>query len=211
VTVYLVRHGEDLAASAGRFGDEGLSPRGEAQARALARRLAPIPLRGCLVSPLLRARETARILLDRRDVSVEVVDPLAEGSAGQLEGLPRAEAKRRFPADFRLGAGLVARIAATGRTAPGGESRDAFLARARAASERIERELPREGDLLVVAHGGLLNYLLQILLGAELRDEVPFGFENCAVAALIHHGEDEGHGPFPSVRFGLPLLDDGAP
>ncbi len=61
-------------------------------------------------------------------------------------------------------------IAASGRTAPGGETRDAFLARARRASERVARELHADTPLLLVSHGGLLNYLLQILLGVPLRD-----------------------------------------
>ena len=58
--------------------------------------------------------------------------------------------------------------------------------------------------MLVVAHGGLLNYLLQILLRMPIRDEVPFGFEHCGVVRLLHYREEPGFGPFPMVRFGAP-------
>jgi broad specificity phosphatase PhoE len=116
--VYLVRHAEDRGASELRFGDEGLSERGVEQARALAVALGRLPFRRCLVSPLLRARETARWLLEGREISMEIIPSLAEGSAGELAGLSVAEARERFPQALDAGRSVVARIAATGHTAP---------------------------------------------------------------------------------------------
>ena len=208
MAVYLVRHGEDRASAQGRFGDEGLSELGVAQTRALAGRLAPIPFRACWVSPLKRAGETARILLQGRTIESELCPEIAEGSAGDLVGLTRGQAIERYPEFFRVGRGVVERLAASGFTAPGGESSEAFLARARAAGERIEAELEIGGDpLLVVSHGGLLNYMLQILLGVPLRDEVPFGFESAGVAALVRRQGPPGYGPFLSFRVGVDGID----
>ena len=209
MAVYLVRHAEDLASCERRLGDAGLSPRGRRQARTLAAKLAKIEFRACLVSPLRRAGETARLLLEGRGVPLEVDPNLAEGSLGELEGMDREEAQARYPADFRLGSGVVERIAASGRSAPGGETREGFLERARAASLRIERELARDGNLLVVSHGGLLNYLLQILLRMPLRDEVPFGFEHSGVVALAQWGGASGDVPRVSLRFGPHGADRG--
>jgi probable phosphoglycerate mutase len=209
VAVYLVRHAEDLAHREGRLGDEDLSSEGRRQARALGARLSKVELRACLVSPLRRAGETARLVLEGREVPLEVDPNLAEGALGELEGLDRDDAGRRYPEDFRLGQGVVERIAATGRTAPGGESRDAFLARARAASQRVEQELASQGNVLVIAHGGLLNYLLQILLQIPLRDQVPFGFEHSGLVALRRAGTASAYGPFVSLRFGLQGADQG--
>ncbi len=209
MAVYLVRHAEDLACCERRLGDTGLSPRGRRQARALAARLAKIEFRACLVSPLCRAGETARLLLEGRHVPLEVEPNLAEGSLGELEGMDREEAQRRYPVDFRLGSGVVERIAASGRSAPGGETREGFLERARAASLRIERELGRDGNLLVISHGGLLNYLLQILLRMPLRDEVTFGFEHSGVVALAHWGRASGDVPRVSLHFGSQGVDQG--
>lgn len=207
MAVYLVRHGEDRAAVEGRFGDEGLSERGIAQVRGLAERLAPIPFRGCLVSPLKRAGETARILVEGRSIEPELCPDLAEGSVGDLEGLTKELARERYPEFFRVGRGVVERLAVSASTAPGGESRDEFLGRARAAGARISAELETEGDpLLVVSHGGLLNYMLQMLLGLPLRDEVPFGFENAGVAALVRRGAAD-YGPFLSFRVGVDGID----
>ncbi len=205
--VFLARHGEPAGARERRFEDGGLSEPGRAQARALGRALADVPLRLCLVSPLDRALETARIALGGRGVPLEVCDDFAEGSLGELRGLRRDQAEQRFPEDLRLGHTVVARIAASGRTAPGGEAREEFLARARRACARVEHEL-RGGTApaLVVSHGGLLNYLLQLLLGLPLRDQAPFGFRFCGVVRVVSYVESgpggaPGIGPFPMLDF----------
>jgi len=211
MSVWLVRHAQDLGASEGRFGDLGLSDPGRRQARELGERLAKLPFRACLMSPLRRAGETTHLLLAGREVPVEVDPDLAEGSLGALTGLSREQARLRHPADFRLGDGVIERIAASGRTAPGGETRDAFLARAQRASERVARELHADTPLLLVSHGGLLNYLLQILLGVPLRDEVPFAFEHAGVAVLRPKGGGAQRAPHVSLHFGVQGADQPNP
>ena len=79
MAVLLVRHAEDRAAAERRFGDEGLTAEGIGQARALARSFAGVSLRGCWVSPLARARQTAEIVLEGRELPVEISPSLAEG------------------------------------------------------------------------------------------------------------------------------------
>ncbi len=209
MAVYLVRHAEDRAAAELRFGDERLTERGVEEARALARGFAGISLRGCLVSPLVRAVETAEYLLEARDVPVEITPNLAEGETGDLSGLSFAAAARRYPRDFKRGRTVVARLAASGRTALGGESRAQFVARADEVRKRLEQEIRAEGDpLLVVSHGGLLSYALQHLLGVPIRDEVPFGFDHCGVLRLVDHHEPPAFGGFPMLRF-VPLAGRG--
>jgi broad specificity phosphatase PhoE len=206
--IVLVRHGEDRARSECRFADTGLSERGRAQARALAPALAGIDFAHCVCSPLQRARETADLLLAGRPVDVRVDADLAEGSLGDLDGLDREAARARFPEDFRLGESIVARIAASARTAPGGESRDAFIARARRIGARMRAWLEQSAPVLVVGHGGLFSYALQDLVGMPLRDSVPFGFDHCGVLRVLSYAEVPGFGPFPMLRFssGLGML-----
>ena len=200
--VYLVRHGEDRAAAEDRFGDLGLSQRGRDQALALARRLAHVPFRLAIASPLERAGETARVLLRERAVPLEIVPCFAEGSIGALDGMTRAAARASYPQVFQRGEGLLDRLGASGWTAPDGESRDAFVERAREAARRVEAELGRGGPVLVVSHGGLLNYLLQVLLADEPRDELPFGFEHCAAVVLQRQRVGSGR-DYTGLRFGL--------
>ncbi|MFQ5697459.1 MAG: histidine phosphatase family protein [Myxococcota bacterium] len=201
--VWLVRHAENLAAAEGRFGDGGLSPRGREQARRLGEALGGRSLRACFCSPLRRARETAEIALQGRSVEIRIWPELAEGSVGDLEGLSYREGIARHPKDFRLGRSLVPRLAASGRTAPGGESRDAFVARAVRAAERIREQLASapSGLAWVVSHGGILNYLLQQLLDRPVQDRVPFGFDHCGVVRVISYRESPAFGPAPMLRF----------
>jgi probable phosphoglycerate mutase len=202
VEIYLVRHAEDRARAAERFGDEGLSERGREQAGKLGRVLSDVPFQLCYCSTLLRARETAEVALEGRDVPIEFRSDFAEGSVGSLEGLSFADARSRYPEDFRLGRSVVARLAACGRTATGGEERSAFLARVDRAFDLVQALLAdeREAPALVVSHGGLLNYLLQRLLSMSVRDEVPFGFDYCAGLHLCSYREDPGFGPFTMLR-----------
>lgn len=62
--LYLVRHGEHLDAEHG-LQDGPLSPRGRRQAELLADRLSGVPLDAVWHSPLERAAETARAVVDR--------------------------------------------------------------------------------------------------------------------------------------------------
>jgi len=204
VAIYLVRHGEDLAAANERFGNEGLSSKGQEQARSAGKQLASVEFSRCLVSPLERARETASLIIGERLISQQVEAVLAEGSAGELAGVSIAEARERYPRYFQRGDGLLARIASSGMTAPGGESRDEFLARAAEASELIRKSLDQDENLLVVAHGGLLNYGLQHMLGIPPRDDVPFGFDNCGVVRLLSWTGCSGLGVSPRLRFSSP-------
>jgi probable phosphoglycerate mutase len=205
--IYLVRHAEDAAAAAQRFGDEGLTQRGEAQARAAARSLRAISFDRAFCSPLRRARETAELLLQRRSVPLEIEPDLAEGSAGALLGMGLEEARGLYPRDFCCGHTIVARLRATGRTAPDGESREEFLSRARRVAERWRHALAEPaGALLIISHGGLLNFALQELLGIPVRDEVPFGFDHAGVARLMPWPEAPEGELSVMIRFGVPQL-----
>src|SRR5262245_38024975 len=166
VEVVLVRHGAVELEGARRLADPPLSELGRQQARALAQRLASERFDACYASPLIRAIETARILVAGRGLEPEIHACLAEGSYGALDGLSPEEARRRHPDHYRLGGTVLPRLAATGETAPGGETRAAFLARARAACELVrEAVLAPEKRVLVVSHGGLLCWLVTLLLG----------------------------------------------
>jgi len=145
--------------------------------------------------------------VEHRELEIRIDPDLAEGSVGDLAGLSLEEAARTHPADFAHGHSVVARLAASGRTAPGGEPLSVFVARAARAARRVRDELAAGGGVLVVSHGGLLNYLLQLLLEMEPRESVPFGFDHCGALRLLAYREPPGFGPFPMLRFGPPLLD----
>ena len=56
----------------------------------------------------------------------------------------------------------------------------------------------------MVSHGGLLAFLIALLLGHEPRDEAIYGFDNCAFARLEAYREAPAYGPFAMLRFTSP-------
>ena len=89
-TVLLVRHGRTTANDAGVLAGwtEGVSldETGQAQVRALAGRLAPVPLAAVVTSPLQRCQETTTWLLEGREVPVHPDDRLGEVRYGEWSG-----------------------------------------------------------------------------------------------------------------------------
>jgi len=145
--VVLCRHAEsETAARRLVGGDAPLTEAGRAQARELGRALASSPFDLCLTSAAARARETAALVLEGREVPSEVVAALGDVGFGEFAGRPldeyRAWIESRAP-DERP---------------PGGESRVETLARfCRAYREVLARP---ERHVLVVAHGLTLSALL---------------------------------------------------
>ena len=99
--VYLARHGETIWSLAGRhtgLTDLPLTERGEANARALGRRLAGLSFDRVFVSPLLRARRTCELA---GFAGAEVDPDLVEWNYGQYEGKTSAEIEKSRP-DWKL-------------------------------------------------------------------------------------------------------------
>ena len=87
--VYFMRHGATDWNERGRIqgqADVPLNGRGKAQARQAARFLASLPLDEAYCSPLIRARETAQIVLQSRRCPVFADERLKEISYGAGEG-----------------------------------------------------------------------------------------------------------------------------
>jgi broad specificity phosphatase PhoE len=125
----------------------GLTARGREQARRLGEQLRPQPLDLCVTSEFRRARETADIALEGRQVPREVDARLNDPLIGRYEGLGID--------DYRAWAsGSPSSAAPEG----GGESRLAIVDRyARACRDLVAR--PEEA-ILVVCHSLPVSYLL---------------------------------------------------
>jgi broad specificity phosphatase PhoE len=161
MTVFLVRHGHKAA---GDFpdprlpmNDQPLSGLGRRQARRLARWLRGRGITAIGVSGYQRTGETARPLARRLRIE-PVRDPrLNEIDIGLLDGLGDEEVKVRFPDAWR---------ASEERSAdfrwPGGETGTEALARI--AGYMREQE-DRAGNLLVVAHDGIIRLFVCHVLG----------------------------------------------
>lgn len=166
----LLRHGATAGNLAhryvGRRTDEALSDQGIDQCRRLG---ACQGLGHVYVSPLARARETARLCFPF--ARAVVVEDLAEMDFGIFEG--RCAAEMEGLAAYRS----WVEGSCLGRC-PEGESYAEFAARTTAAlADILMHEVAREAPfVVVVAHGGTVMAALDGLATAANRKESPFGW-----------------------------------
>jgi broad specificity phosphatase PhoE len=173
-TLILVRHGETAGESSIRYhgrNDVPLSDLGRAQMRAA--RAAINENHGGLTfdrvfsSPLVRATEGARILVDTP--APIALKEFAEVHFGDFEGLTREEISARFPDEYvRWRADPLS----PAYTYPGGESRAAFTARVERGvvlmlSQWTPERAPGATRALVVAHRGVIRTIVKTLTGAD--------------------------------------------
>lgn len=153
--VLLVRHGDTEWSRSGQHTsrtDLPLLPDGEAAAEALGRRLRQYDFALVLASPLMRARETAR--LAGLDAKIEITDDLRELGYGEYEGRTTADIRVERPGWSVWTDG-----------SPGGES----LEEAAARSDRvIARAQAAGGNVALFAHGHILR-----IIGARWLDLPP--------------------------------------
>ena len=232
--LWIARHGQsagnvarDAAEAAGlalidiqfRDIDTPLSPLGMEQSRALGRWFAQLPAdqrpQVVLCSPYVRARDTARLLLEQaglavgKDVRLRQDERLREKEFGVLDRLTRFGIKQKFP-DLDHQRGHVGKFYFR---PPGGESWCDVILRLRSLTEMITREHARE-RVLVVAHQVIVNcmrYLLENLdeaqiLAIDKMGDVP----NCALTSYRHDPQADALA-LDLVNFLAPLEQAGAP
>jgi broad specificity phosphatase PhoE len=232
--LWVARHGQsagnvarDAAEAAGRSLidiefrdiDTPLSPLGVEQSQALGRWFAQLSPQErpqvVLCSPYVRARDTARLVLEQagmkpgEHVRLRVDERLREKEFGVLDRLTRFGIKEKFP-DLDHQRGHVGKFYFR---PPGGESWCDVILRLRSLTEMVTREHANE-RVLVVAHQVIVNcmrYLLENLdeaqiLAIDKMGDVP----NCAITS--YRREPAAGGLVPDlVNFIAPLLESGAP
>ncbi len=166
-TLLLIRHGQTRANAdgvlAGRTPGVPLDERGRSQAEQLAERLAEVPLRAVVHSPLERCAQTAAILVANRGSGPQPVpDPrLLECDYGAWTGGRLADLAHeplwatimRTPSAVRF---------------PGGERMAGMAARAVACAEQWGRGGGASDHVALVTHGDVVKAILSHALGQRL-------------------------------------------
>jgi broad specificity phosphatase PhoE len=158
--------------------DPPLSDRGLAQAQEVAERFLGHRLEGLYTSDLVRARQTAERI--GAAAGLEPVDEpgLREIALGAWEGKTREELIEEYP-------DLWARWSQEPDwdIVPGGEGAQPFARRVDAALERIRERHPH-GDVVCVAHGGVIQVAILGVVGRASRGIFPFLIENCSLTVI---------------------------
>ncbi|HLL37459.1 MAG TPA: histidine phosphatase family protein [Streptomyces sp.] len=181
----LVRHGETEWSRSGRhtgLTDVPLTERGRQEARHLVPLLRSHRIGAAFVSPLLRARETAR-LIGLPDARVDA--DLREWDYGGYEGVTTADIQRERPGWFLFRDGVAPGPPERPGETPGqvGERADRMLAKAEAA------RADTEGCVVLVAHGHFLRVLTARWLGLPAADGALF---QLATGTLCRLGTEHG-------------------
>ncbi|MEU0542402.1 histidine phosphatase family protein [Nocardia sp. NPDC005978] len=172
----LVRHAQPLRVQ-GVSGpaDPDLTEIGVEQAGRVPAALAQHRIARVVSSPQLRARQTARPTAEKAGLDVEILDGLAEYDRELPVYIPIEDAQQDFREVYdRIKAGFL----------PEQIDGDAFVARVRAAVDGIVAAAEHTETVVVFAHGGVINVLLQEALGLERP--LTFPIDYCSITRILY-------------------------
>lgn len=177
----LVRHGETPWNLDGRLQgstDVDISNKGREQARLAGRRLSTTAIDLAYSSDQSRARETAEIILEGRDIPLHAIPELRERSHGVFEGLTAKERRERYPDMF------AASVLNDLDFAPTGGETFRQTNRRMAAWAQDFQASHLDKTVLVVGHSGTLR--AAILGWLDLPDHATFRFlmANCGLSII---------------------------
>jgi broad specificity phosphatase PhoE len=189
VRLLLARHGQSVWNGERRFQgstDIELSDLGRAQARALGRALTGFRLTAAYVSPMRRARETAEIALreagspsNGHGVTIVPVEELRELCLGDWEGCTVEEVRARDGDPYRAWV-----RAPLDCPPPRGEPIPDVSRRVRRAVDTIAAAHDDAGDVLVVAHGGVISVYACWLLGCSFNQLWRLRVDNASLTVV---------------------------
>lgn len=161
---YLVRHAQTQWNFENRIqgqSDQPLSTLGCEQAARAAGYFSGRPVQAVYTSHLLRSRQTADAIARVTGVTPTVVPGLAEIDLGSWEGLTPEEVDARYGGAYQVWQAAPARV-----RIPDGEAVKVFHARVRRTFAQIAAG-HREGEIIIVSHGGVIASWLADWVGAE--------------------------------------------
>jgi probable phosphoglycerate mutase len=182
--IYLVRHGQAAAARSddGVYGDEiGLTARGIEEARAMRDLLQAVRFDESYSSDLRRARDTAAIILESRDMQATASVEYTEIRGDIHAGLAATDVPpRRKLATFAY---LLWGARSPDASFFGGDVFADYLAAASGALERLVRT-SRAERILIVSHSGFQRAALSWALDAPAVGMAAFEQDSCCLNIL---------------------------
>ena len=177
--LYYVRHGQSTYNALKRYAgslDVELSELGKEQAKQVGETLKNHSIDVIVVSPQIRAQQTAKIINQNLDLPMETENDLREICVGLYEGLTREEVASKYPERWKQGASRSFTTAVHD-----GESAQEVQDRVFEALDRIS-EKHKDKHVLVVAHG-FVGKAVYRYFNREISDEEFYNYavKNCTV------------------------------
>ena len=180
--LYIIRHGKtdwnEIHKLQGRT-DIPLNEEGRQMARDAAKEYGDIHFDVCFCSPLCRARETAELLLEGRDVPIVIDERLKEMSFGIYEGVENSFAIGDCPVN------VLFQHPEEYSPVPEGESLDELYARTGEFLREVVNPLLEDGkDVVIVGHGAMNSSIVCQVRNIPLKDFWSAGIPNCKLMKL---------------------------
>jgi len=182
--LYVIRHGKtdwnEIPKLQGHT-DIPLNDAGIRMAEEAADRYRDVHFDIAFCSPLKRAAETARILLEGRDIPIIYDERLEEMNFGIYEGTKNYFDDPSCPVNL-----FFTHPEWYHEAPPEGESIDDLMDRTGRFLDEKVRPLLEEGkDVLIVGHGAMNSAIITRIRDLPLRDFWSEGIENCKLKKLI--------------------------
>jgi alpha-ribazole phosphatase len=164
--LYLVRHGQVEGYQEKRYNGQrnvSLTEIGKQQSERVCACLSAVALDAVYSSDLDRSRYCARLIADDHGLVVVAEEALREINFGDWEGRTWVELQEAYPDDWQKRLQDL-----TNYQVPGGESLQDAADRIRPVIRRILEKHPN-GDVALVAHGGVNRIILLDAIGAALE------------------------------------------
>jgi broad specificity phosphatase PhoE len=185
ITVYLVRHGENVANLTKEFSyrkvDHSLTPKGRLQAEQTAAYFKGKGIQAIYTSPLKRATETAEIIGQALGLDYTVVEAFRELNVGNLEEPPPTDEKWRihYGVWFEWFQGNLS------AAFPGGEDYHIVSGRFRDGMQAVLNGNAGDSQLIVVGHGGIfMAGLSSFCAGVSMAELVTHEYHNGSISEL---------------------------
>ncbi len=188
-TVILVRHGECEGNREGLFRgrtDFPLNETGREHARALAEALRPLAPSAVYSSPLVRAKETARVISERCDADLILRQGFINIALGRWENRKKADIQQEYPEEWRLWLSHPERLRMAGGETLGDVRRRAF------ANLDVLVKGHAGGVFAIVSHRAVLKPLLAEVL--DIGD--PYFWKvhlDTASFSILRHEKERGY------------------
>ena len=180
--LYIMRHGKtDWNAEKRLQGrtDVPLNEEGRQMARNAREEYKDINFDICYCSPLIRARETAELLLEGRNVPIVFDDRLMEMSFGIYEG--KANCAKAPDSPIRT----FFKKPEEYKGVENGETFDELFKRTGDfLKEVIEPELAKGKDIIIVGHGAMNSSIICQVRGLSIKDFWSEDIENCKLKKI---------------------------
>ncbi|MFH1289274.1 MAG: histidine phosphatase family protein [Patescibacteria group bacterium] len=179
--IYLIRHGQTTGDVEDRYGgayDDELSDKGKIQAQELANKISDSGIQILFCSPLIRAQQTAKILIAKLGCETKTIESLRERNKnGILTGMTKGEAIIRYPK-------LVEELKNYRSQIQGAESQDDFVERIKKVFAEVTSDV-NYSTIGIVTHGGPIWAIFSDIL----NDNGIVDIVDCAYVVLDKEGQ----------------------